>query len=310
MTNEILDTINKLIKPEDISISDDAVIRQLSDNLQDITPEEVDGMCDEIEEAKRNQKEKKNEEEQKKEVALQELMDFRETWETEIDLDDSAIDLITKAAEDIPVKIEIESDWSRLVEFKLWDKTYKILDPKLKTHSDPEYFDNTEYSFIGKRDEWVELWWMMWDVVDDWENQKLKEFVKQKKREWLHIPRIEEMEKLLKELWHFADLRDEEEEIAMLMYLTGLDWDFWLSMWDDMESGNEDSRTILICGDVYGDIVCWFDCTEDKTDNASLLMISSKWDGEDETSDDESEVLVIEGDGRDDEDDEDDDEFL
>ena len=58
MTNENLDTTNKLIKPEDISPSDDEVIRQLSDNLQDITPEDVDAMCDEMNEAKKIEEKK------------------------------------------------------------------------------------------------------------------------------------------------------------------------------------------------------------------------------------------------------------
>ena len=53
MTNEILDTTNELIKPEGITPSDDAIIRQLSDNLQDITSEDIDAICDEMDEAKR-----------------------------------------------------------------------------------------------------------------------------------------------------------------------------------------------------------------------------------------------------------------
>ena len=46
MTKETLDTTNKLLKPEDIAKSDDEAIRQLSENLQDITPEDIDAMCD------------------------------------------------------------------------------------------------------------------------------------------------------------------------------------------------------------------------------------------------------------------------
>ena len=53
MTKEIVDTTNKLIKPEVISKSDDSVIRQLSENLQGITPEDVDTMCEEMDDEKR-----------------------------------------------------------------------------------------------------------------------------------------------------------------------------------------------------------------------------------------------------------------
>ena len=68
MTNEALDTTNKLVKPEDISISDDAVIQQLSDNLQGITPEEVDAMYTEMDKAEkiRNEQETKREIEEKR----------------------------------------------------------------------------------------------------------------------------------------------------------------------------------------------------------------------------------------------------
>ena len=68
MTNEALDTTNKLVKPEDISISDDAVIQQLSDNLQGISPEEVDAMYTEMDKAEkiRNEQETKREIEEKR----------------------------------------------------------------------------------------------------------------------------------------------------------------------------------------------------------------------------------------------------
>ena len=74
MANEWVDTTNKLIKPDDISKSDDAVIQQLSENLQDITPEDIDGMCDEIEEA-----------EKRSEFPAKELEDFRERWKEKIE---------------------------------------------------------------------------------------------------------------------------------------------------------------------------------------------------------------------------------
>ena len=52
MVDKILDTTNKLISQKNVSESDDNTIKQLSDNLQDITTEDIDSMCDEIDEAK------------------------------------------------------------------------------------------------------------------------------------------------------------------------------------------------------------------------------------------------------------------
>ena len=309
MANEKIDTTQNIITPP---TGDREKEKRLLEALKAIPDEEIIRLWDEFDEEERKrteeearkrteeearkrteEEERRQEEEQKKEMALRELMEYRESWGEEIDLDDSAMDLITEAVEEIPLMIEVDSDGSRLIEFKLWDKIYKILDPKIKAHSDPEYFKNAEYSFIKERDEWVKLWWMMWDDVDDWENQKLKEYVEQKRREWFHIPTIEEIGKLLEELWDFAGLWDEDEQIAMLMYLTGIDWRYWLSMWGDLESGDDySSRTILKCGDIER----WFESSDDEADIASLLMISCKWDDESEREryveeDDEDEFL-------------------
>ena len=57
MSNENLDKTNKLIKPEDTPTSDDDIIRQLSENLQDVSPEDLDAMCDEMDEIKRREEE-------------------------------------------------------------------------------------------------------------------------------------------------------------------------------------------------------------------------------------------------------------
>ena len=50
---ENLDKTNKWVNPEDISKSDDEVIRQLSENLQGVTTEDIEAMCDEMDEAKK-----------------------------------------------------------------------------------------------------------------------------------------------------------------------------------------------------------------------------------------------------------------
>ena len=57
MTKEILDTTNKLVTPESISASDNESIRQLSENLQNITPDDIDAMCNENTEAPKKEKE-------------------------------------------------------------------------------------------------------------------------------------------------------------------------------------------------------------------------------------------------------------
>lgn len=162
---------------------------------------------------------------------LQNLKDLREKWKEEIKWYIEPKEKIIEAAENIPVKVEIDSEWSRLIEFKLWDKTYKILDSNLNHHSDRKYRYRCIY--------WdrVFLKWMKWNDVEKWENTKLKEYVISKQQEWLHIPEMSEMKKLLQELWKFADLNEEDDQVAMLMYLTWIDWHYWLGEYDDYKRG-------------------------------------------------------------------------
>lgn len=204
----------------------------------------------------------------------QELADFREKWKEKIrGIDDESKEKIIKTAENIPVKVEIDNDGSRLIEFKLWNKTYKILDPKLKTHSDDEYKYNPDYHSINRIDDTVFLRWMRWDDVENWENKKLKEYVKEKQWEWLHIAKIEEMKVILNELWKEANLKDVSDKIAMLMYLTWMDWWYRLSMWNLKYSNSQaSSRSELECIDSYR----LFNCYYDDIKNASLCMIACK----------------------------------
>ena len=187
----------------------------------------------------------------------QELKDYRGAWKEKIHwIDDKTKEKIIKATKKIPVKVEKDGDWSRLIEFKLWSKKYKILDPKLKTHSDDKYHHNPNYNSISQIDDIVTFEWMRWDNVDKWENQKLKEYVKKKQWEGLHIAKIEEIKKILKKIWKKASLSNEKDEIAMLMYLTGMDWWYWLSMWDSEHSICQTARSRLDCRDNNRELDC------------------------------------------------------
>ena len=66
--------------------------------------------------------------------------------------------------------------------------------------------------------------------MDSWKNQKLKKYVKEKQSEKFHIPKIEEMRKFLNELGEEAGITKEEDQIALLQYLTSMYGMYWLSM--------------------------------------------------------------------------------
>ena len=227
------------------------------------------------------EREKMEENERKVTEVPQEIKDFREKWKYKIssihtDLNDKIKNKIIEATNKIAPKIEIEPDWSRAIEIKIWWKEYKILDINMETHTDDEY--RTNYWYIRMKKDEVELWWMRGDNVDTWKNQKLKEYVKEKQREWFHISKIEEMKDFLNELWKAAWLRKRRYKIAMLIYLTGMCGRYWLSMWDDEKSDSQaNSRSVLDCNDCTRG----FNCVDsgDRGDGAGLCMMSykNKW---------------------------------
>jgi hypothetical protein len=68
------------------------------------------------------------------------------------ELDQNKKDIIKDVVEKIPVRLDVDSDGSRLIEFQLNNKTYKILDPKLNNHTDDEYKIHARYESISQID--------------------------------------------------------------------------------------------------------------------------------------------------------------
>jgi hypothetical protein len=71
-----------------------------------------------------------------------------------MDLDQDKKDRIKNEVEKIPVRLDVDSDGSRLVEFQLNNKTYKILDPKLNNHTDDGYGIHAKYNSITQIDKY------------------------------------------------------------------------------------------------------------------------------------------------------------
>ena len=279
MTKEIIDTTNKLIKPGDIPSSENDVIKQLSDNLQGITLEEVDVMCDEMdvakwnkkifEEMKRQEKERKErkerEEKEEKENVNRILWWYREIWCNRIEgVDNVTKNKIIESAQRIPIKIVEKNNWDRITEIKLWWKIYKILYPKL----DEGYKYVQKYSY----DKWYE--WNYIDVyrinsknIDLRESNGVKKYVKEQINKGFHIPTKEDIEMLLWELWRFADIGSEINQIAMLMYYIWINWSYLL-----------DSRWYIGSRYVRDELKChssqYLRCFSNASILESLLMIS------------------------------------
>ena len=201
----------------------------------------------ELIQAKRNQEEWVSAREYEKNQALETLWSRRERWEKSRVSDEFKIKM-KNVVNRIPLRTSMEKDWSRLIEFTLKWKKYRRLDVNVKANSDDGIkVENDAYSYSGSwRADYgvgdvktVFLGWIEWDNVDNWKNKKLKEYVKAKQSEWFYIPKIEQMQNVLKELWEETGIEEEKDQMKMLAYLVGVVWEYWLSMRDGKDDGFE-----------------------------------------------------------------------
>ena len=185
---------------------------------------------------------------------MDELNQYRENWKKNIrnfsdeEHKNEIKEKIIEATKNIEIKVTIDNNWSRYIGLKLWKLEYILFDPNLKNYIDDEYkYENYKYrnrnnELDEKEKGYVSAYWMWWDDTNQRKNQKLKKYINEKQWEWLHIAKIEEIKNILKELWKLANIDDEHDQIAMFMYLTGINWYYWLSMWDNNKSNNKSNN--------------------------------------------------------------------
>ena len=221
-----------------------------------------------VEKQRKKQREKKRE--KVGDNILQELMDFCNEWE---DGEDLAVEPmkaeIIKAAKKISRKVKRDSDWSQIFTFKLKNRELQILFPWLENYTDDKFkykssFGTKESAFSYNNKSYkyhVELWWMRWDNVDNWENEKLKKYVKKKIKQWFHIPSVAEMVGILSEFWESGGLKIDDErkdlmvnentsaltafQMILFMILTASPWWYRLSGWNLESSENQEFRPMM-----------------------------------------------------------------
>lgn len=139
---------------------------------------------------------------------------------------------IIKASKKIPLKLTIENNWNRLIEFKLWDKLYKFYDFNIWLNQYQE-----EYKEFCKNKRWNPD-----DDDDFWPNRTYSE-IQKNEREWFQYPDITKINELLEELWKNAKLSNKSEELWMFMYLTWMSWEYILLDYDlNLKNDNRSIR--------------------------------------------------------------------
>jgi len=140
---------------------------------------------------------------------------------------------IINATDLFDCKRETDSEWSKITTIKVWNNIYKLMESNLSNHSDDKYKSVVRSCCENISDFMrceVDLDGMRWDNPDEWNNKKLSDYIKEKKSLWFEIPSCDEFNELLKNLWGIAWLENFRDQLLLLMYLTWLDWGYWLSM--------------------------------------------------------------------------------
>ena len=169
----------------------------------------------------------------------QQIVEFRQRFiRKEYNYKAEILNKIIQSAEQIKHSVEIDGNGNKYSTIILGDKEYKFLEPNLWWQSDEKYSrhmtrDHTSIQNFERME--VDLDWIRWDNPDWWLNKKFAEYVKEKESEWFHIP-WREFEEMLLQLWKVSGLEKTDEQLLLLIYLTWMDWDYWLSMSGDYRS--------------------------------------------------------------------------
>lgn len=206
------------------------------------------------------------------------LSEYRSLWKQKIRwVSPETKEKIIKAAENIKCEVKTLENWARDIHLQFWKHWWTNL-----------YF--TEYPLNSSNVLWkyakkganpitwwystnVNLAWIEWPNPDDWEDYKIKEYLNYENK----IPTIEWIRSVFNILWNFVGLHEEREQIALMMYLTGMEWIYWLWEWEveELFSSKEYSwhRTFIVCDPNVRGFGDYF-YEEDNTDlNGKLFSI-------------------------------------
>ncbi len=200
----------------------------------------------------------------------QQIVEYRNLWDQRIrGISDESKEKIKDAVKDMsPILLLDKTDKSKHIFFKLWDKNinknvlYIILDPVLDFYKRPYFWENfrhIKYSSIKP----INQYYSTENCIKD---PALSNFVNNKNYNWLYLPKTGKIQELLQNLWNKAELNDVSDQIAMLMYLTWIDGEFFVDFEDEKPS------SILSSNYIDRNI---YPLKEWKYLIANLLMISS-----------------------------------
>lgn len=164
------------------------------------------------------------------------LTSYRVAWEDAIDyISGETKEKIIKAAKNIPLYMNIDSEGNVWVRFILGNKQWAYMYPELINHTDDKYKHINQLNITGRVIVDVNDSSIRQNDIKQWKNKKLKNYVQEMQKKWINIISEEEKSEILSELWKLAKLEKERDQILMLMYLTGMEWEYWIQNWISMD---------------------------------------------------------------------------
>lgn len=175
------------------------------------------------------------------------LENYRKSWIDNIYwISDKSKSMIISKSKTIPLEIDIDNYDGKLIKFKIWYKTYKIFEPNWAKHLDDQFIKNSKRNLItNKERDYIDydgIRKMQSAIREEiWVYENLRKYVFRKERELsMYMPNEDDIKDLLWELWKHADLRNESDQIAMLMYLTWMEWCYWTWTKNILNCHNDD----------------------------------------------------------------------
>ena len=187
------------------------------------------------------------------------IIEYRKIWMSDLDITKKNKYKIVNAVGKIPHKYEICDDWSIITIMKIGKKTYKIIDINLKLHTDKKYLypysllENNWEAVLDNLKTYVEETWMEWNFVWNWKNRELRRCIIEWEIRWYKIVDRDEMEELFNDLWNQTGIMRDDNKMAMLMYLTGMEGEYRLGIknWSSI-------RNQILLGKKYRFFAPWY----------------------------------------------------
>ena len=178
------------------------------------------------------------------------LSEYRNLWKQKIRwISPEAKEKIIKAWESIKCEFDDLKNWWRMVTLMFGKHWSKMMFSEFPLNADnvlEEYSEKEPNPVTWGESINVNLAWIKWPNLDNWEDYKVRSYIG---NYWM--PTIEWVRSTLYILWKYAGLYEEREQIALMMYLTGMEWTYWLEEWDatDLVSSKKYTwhRTFLVC---------------------------------------------------------------